>query len=150
MILVSRSCSKSWLDQLAKRWMVPPICQQTCRDLRSIETLLLPHRIPVPMSRVCFSFRKEGSALTWANRVMSSANQPSSSHQSSFRSSAEYPSPVWRSPTLPSSSSLIWASSVTFSTQRRCGFLHRPLEHAAWFLEKRRQNCLRHAYAWFI
>ena len=38
--------------------------------------------------------------MTWANRVMSSANQPSSSHQSTFRSSAEYPSPVWRSPTL--------------------------------------------------
>src|SRR5579863_1684654 len=55
----------------------------------------------------------------------------SSSHQSNFRSSAEYPSPVWRSPTWPSFSSLIWASSATFSTPRRCGFLHRPLEHAA-------------------
>jgi len=43
----------------------------------------------------------------------------------------------WRSPTLRSSSSLIWASSATFSTPRKCGFLHRPLVHAAWFLEKR-------------
>jgi hypothetical protein len=71
------------------------------RDLRSIETLLLPRRIPVPMSRVCSSFRRERSALTWVNRVMSSANQPSCSHQSNFRSSAEYASPVWRGSVLP-------------------------------------------------
>src|SRR3954469_14550833 len=29
------------------------------------------------------------------------------------------------------------ASSVTFSIPRTCGFLHRPLGPAAWFLEKR-------------
>ena len=114
---------KSWLDQLTKRWIAPPLCQLKSPDLRSTETLLRPHRIPVPMSRVCFSFRRERSALTWANRVMSSANQPSSSHQSNFRSSAAYPSPVWRGPTLPSSSSLIWALSATFSIPKRCGFL---------------------------
>ena len=33
---------------------------------------------------------------------------------------------------------LIWAWSVTFSTPRRCGFLHLPLGYGAWFLEKRR------------
>ena len=85
-ILASRRRSKRWLDQLAKHWMVPPNCQLKSLDLRSTETLLLPRRIPVPMSRVCFSFRRERSALTWANRAIPSANQPSSSRQSNFRS----------------------------------------------------------------
>src|SRR3984893_514141 len=67
---------------------------------------------------------KERNALAWVNRVMSSANQPSFSHQSNFRSSAEYALPAWRNPTLRSSSSLIWAWSATFSTPRKCGFLH--------------------------
>lgn len=95
--------------------------------------LFYQHRVDphVPIEDVAGAVKE-----LWANRGMSSANQPSSSHQSNFRSSAEYASPVWRSPTLRSSSRLIWASSATFSTPRRCGFLHRPLAHAAWFLEK--------------